>query len=146
MKAMLVSAGLIPLLLLGCKLLETDSARSGLIALAVNEQKWRSQAIHDYSFDYNLSSVWFDYSTHIVVRSDTVNQAVDLKTGGVLLKTNQPTVDSVFARIKVLFSNPDADPTVDYSLGVGYPMRVEAMMHIPDAGSIVTLTNFQRLK
>src|ERR1700682_3681760 len=113
----LVSAGLILLVLVGCKLLESSSGQSARLALAINEQKWHSQAIHNYSFDYNLSSVWFAYSTRIVVRADTVNQAVDLKTGAVVPNANKPTVDSVFSRISVLLSNPDPDATVDYNFG-----------------------------
>jgi hypothetical protein len=146
MKTTLVSAGLIPLVLLGCKLLESSPAQSARLALAVNEQKWNGQAIHNYSFDYNFSGVWFAGSTHIVVRADTVNQAVDLKTGAALPNANKPTVDSVFSRIRTLLSNPDPDATVDYNFGAGYPMRVESLMRVPDAGSIVTLTNFQRLQ
>lgn len=146
MRPKLVSAGLIPLVLLGCKLFESSPAQSARLALAVNEQKWHSQAIHNYSFDYSLFSVWFAYSTHIVVRADTVNQAVDLKTGAVLPNGSKPTVDSVFSHIRVLLSNPDPDATVDYSFGAGYPMRVESLMRVPDAGSVVTLTNFQRLQ
>jgi hypothetical protein len=51
--------------------------------------------------------------------------------------------DSLFAHVQQLISSPHSDLSVQYNLAIGYPTRIEVNSSIPDAGSVVAITNFQ---
>lgn len=144
MKTQIVGAVLVGVILSGCRSLGEDPGQTALLQLGVNRQKWSAQAIHNYSFDYDRTAMILYPRLHIEVQSDTVNRATDRDTGAVYGNAGIPTVDSLFARILQLISSPHSDLSVAYNLAIGYPTRIVVDSTVPDAGSIVAITNFQR--
>jgi len=144
MKTQVVRGLLVAVMLFGCRAMGEDANQTALLQLGVNRQKWSAQAIHDYSFDYDRTVMIFSPRLHIEVLGDTVNRATDRDTGAVYSNAGVPTVDSLFARVLQLISSPHSDLSVEYSLGIGYPTRIVVNSTIPDAGSTVAITNFQR--
>jgi hypothetical protein len=144
MKTNLVGAVLVAVNLSGCGGMGEDPSQTALLQLSVSRQKWSAQAIHDYSFDYDRTAMIFSPPLHIEVLSDTVNRATDRDTGAIYANAGIPTVDSLFARVLQLISNPHSDLSVQYNLALGYPTRIVVDSTIPDAGSTVAITNFQR--
>jgi hypothetical protein len=144
MKTNLVGAVLVTLILSACRAMGEDPTQTALLQLSVNRQKWVAEAIHDYSFDSDLTAMVFSPPLHIEVRGDTVNRVTDRATGAVYGNAGYPTVDSLFAHVLQLISSPHSDLSVQYNLAIGYPTRIEVNSSIPDAGSVVAITNFQR--
>lgn len=144
MKMPLVGAVLVAVTLSGCGGMGEDPSQTALLQLSVSRQKWSAQAIHAYSFDYDHTAMIFFPRLHIEVLGDTVNRATDRDTGAVYANAGVPTVDSLFAGILQLISSPHSDLSVQYNLAIGYPTRIVVDSTIPDAGSIVAVTNFQR--
>ena len=144
MKTRLVGAVLVALTLSGCGGMGEDPSQRALLQLSVSRQTWSAQAIHAYSFDYDRTTMIFSPRLHIEVLGDTVNRATDRDTGAVYANAGVPTVDSLFARIQQLISTPHSDLSVQYNLAIGYPTRIVVDSTVPDAGSIVAVTNFQR--
>ena len=80
MKTLLVSAFL--LVVSGaCTSINDSATDTALLQLNVNREKWQSEAIRDYSFDYDVAAMIQTRPLHIVVRADTVNQVTDRVTG-----------------------------------------------------------------
>jgi hypothetical protein len=144
MKTQLVGTVLVAVTLFGCGGLGEDPTQTALLELSVSRQKWSAQAIHDYSFDYDRTTIIFFRRLHIEVLGDTVNRASNRDTGAVYANAGVPTVDSLFARVLELISSPHSDLSVQYSLGLGYPTRIVVDSTIPDAGSTIAIANFQR--
>jgi hypothetical protein len=144
MKTNLVGAVLVTVILSACRAAGEDSTQRALVQLAMNRQHWFAAAIHDYSFDYDLTAMIFSPPLHIVVKGDTVNLVADRNTGAVYGNGGMPTVDSLFARIAGLISSQHSDLSIEYNLAIGYPTRIEVDSNIPDAGSVAAITNFQR--
>ena len=144
MRTRLVGAVLVAATLSACGGTGEDPSQTALLQLSVSRQKWSAQAIHDYSFDYDLTAMIFFPRLHIEVLGDTVNRATDRDTGTIYANAGVPTVDSLFARVVQLISSPHSDLSVQYNLAIGYPTRIVVDSTIPDAGSIVAITNFQR--
>jgi hypothetical protein len=144
MKTRLVGAVLAAVALSGCGGMGEDPNQMALLQLSVSRQNWSAQAIHAYSFDYDHTAMIFFPRLHIEVMGDTVNRATDRDTGAIYANAGVPTVDSLFARILQLITSPHSDLTVRYNLAIGYPTRIVVDSTIPDAGSIVAVTNFQR--
>lgn len=144
MKTNLVGAVLVTVILSACRAAGEDSTQRALVQLAMNRQHWFAAAIHDYSFDYDLAAMIFSPPLHIEVRGDTVNRVTDRNTGAVYGNAGMSTVDSLFARVAQLISSAHSDLSVEYNLAIGYPTRIAVDSNIPDAESVVTITNFQR--
>lgn len=144
MKTRLVGAVLVALTLSGCGGMGEDPNQRALLQLSVSRQTWSAQAIHAYSFDYDHTAMIFFPRLHIEVLGDTVNRATDRDTGAVYANAGVPTVDSLFARVQELITSPHSDLSVQYNLALGYPTRIVVDSTIPDAGSTIAVTNFQR--
>jgi hypothetical protein len=144
MKTRLVGAVLAALTLSGCGGMGEDPTQRALLQLSVSRQTWSAQAIHAYSFDYDHDAMIFFPRLHIEVLGDTVNRATDRDTGAVYANAGVPTVDSLFVRVLQLISSPHSDLSVQYNLALGYPTRIVVDSTIPDAGSTIAVTNFQR--
>jgi len=144
MKTQLVGAVLVAVTLFGCGGMGEDPNQRALLQLSVSRQTWSAQAIHAYSFDYDHTAMILFPRLHIEVLGDTVNRATDRDTGAVYANAGVPTVDSLFARILQLISSPHSDLSVQYNLALGYPTRIVVDSTIPDAGSTIAVTNFQR--
>ena len=144
MKTQLVGAVLVAVTLFGCGGMGEDPTQTALLQLSVSRQTWSAQAIHAYSFDYDRTAMIFSPRLHIEVLGDTVNRTTDRDTGAVYANAGAPTVDSLFARVLQLISSPHSDLSVQYNLAIGYPTRIVVDSTIPDAGSVVAITNFQR--
>jgi Family of unknown function (DUF6174) len=144
MKTRLVGAVLVALTLFGCGGMGEDPNQRALLQLSVSRQTWSAQAIHAYSFDYDHTAMIFFPRLHIEVLADTVNRATDRDTGAVYANAGVPTVDSLFARVQELITSPHSDLSVQYNLALGYPTRIVVDSTIPDAGSTIAVTNFQR--
>jgi len=143
-KTRLVGAVLVALTLSGCGGMGEDPNQRALLQLSVSRQTWSAQAIHAYSFDYDHTAMIFFPRLHIEVLGDTVNRATDRDTGAVYANAGVPTVDSLFARVQELITSPHSDLSVQYNLALGYPTRIVVDSTIPDAGSTIAVTNFQR--
>jgi hypothetical protein len=144
MKIQFVGAVLVAVSLFGCGGTGENPTQTALLQLSVSRQKWSAQAIHDYSFDYDHNAMIFFPRLHIEVLGDTVNRATDRDTGTIYTNAGVPTVDSLFARVLELISSPHSDLSVQYNLALGYPTRIVVDSTIPDAGSTIAITNFQR--
>jgi len=144
MKTQLVGAVLVAVTLFGCGGMGEDRTQKALLQLSVSRQTWSAQAIHAYSFDYDRTAMIFSPRLHIEVLGDTVNRTTDRDTGAVYANAGAPTVDSLFARVLQLISSPHSDLSVQYNLALGYPTRIVVDSTIPDAGSTIAVTNFQR--
>jgi hypothetical protein len=144
MKTQLVGAVLVAITLCGCGGMGEDPNQRALLQLSVSRQTWSAQAIHAYSFDYDRTAMIFFPRLHIEVLGDTVNRATDRDTGTVYTNAGVPTVDSLFARVLELISSLHSDLSVQYNLALGYPIRIVVDSTIPDAGSTIAVTNFQR--
>lgn len=144
MKTTLVSVVGLGVVLLGCNAFDEDRNAGERLQLALNRQKWSTQAIHNYSFDYDLTAMIFTRPLHIEVRADTVNQVSDRETGAMYANAGAPTIDSLFGRIGALLSSRNSKPTIQYDPLIGYPTRINAPSDIPDTGSLTTVTNFQQ--
>ena len=144
MKTQFVGAVLVAVSLFGCGGTGENPTQTALLQLSVSRQKWSAQAIHDYSFDYDHNAMIFFPRLHIEVLGDTVNRATDRDTGTIYTNAGIPTVDSLFARVLELISSPHSDLSVQYNLALGYPTRIVVDSTIPDAGSTIAITNFQR--
>jgi len=144
MKTQFVGAVLVAVSLFGCGGTGENPTQTALLQLSVSRQKWSSQAIHDYSFDYDHNAMIFFPRLHIEVLGDTVNRATDRDTGTIYTNAGVPTVDSLFARVLELISSPHSDLSVQYNLALGYPTRIVVDSTIPDAGSTIAVSNFQR--
>ena len=144
MKTQFVGAVLVAVSLFGCGGTGENPTQTALLQLSVSRQKWSTQAIHDYSFDYDHNAMIFFPRLHIEVLGDTVNRATDRDTGTIYTNAGVPTVDSLFARVLELISSPHSDLSVQYNLALGYPTRIVVDSTIPDAGSTIAITNFQR--
>jgi hypothetical protein len=144
MKTQFVGAVLVAVSLFGCGGTGENPTQTALLQFSVSRQKWSAQAIHDYSFDYDHNAMIFFPRLHIEVLGDTVNRATDRDTGTIYTNAGVPTVDSLFARVLELISSPHSDLSVQYNLALGYPTRIVVDSTIPDAGSTIAITNFQR--
>ena len=144
MKTQFAGAVLVAVSLFGCGGTGENPTQTALLQLSVSRQKWSAQAIHDYSFDYDHNAMIFFPRLHIEVLGDTVNRATDRDTGTIYTNAGIPTVDSLFARVLQLISSPHSDLSVQYNLALGYPTRIVVNSTIPDAGSTIAVTNFQR--
>ena len=144
MKTQFVGAVLVAVSLFGCGGTGENPTQTALLQLSVSRQKWSAQAIHDYSFDYAHNAMIFFPRLHIEVLGDTVNRATDRDTGTIYTNAGVPTVDSLFARVLQLISSPHSDLSVQYNLALGHPTRIVVDSTVPDAGSTIAVTNFQR--
>jgi len=144
MKTTFVGVAGLAVALLGCNLLDEDPNAAERLQLGLNRQKWSTQAIHNYSFDYDLIAMIFTRPLHIEVRADTVNQVSDRETGAMYANAGAPTIDSLFGRIGALLSSRNSKLAIQYDPSIGYPTRIDAPSDIPDTGSLTTVTNFQR--
>ncbi len=146
MKANLVGTILFALFVIGCKATDEDPNAAARVQLGINRQKWIAQAVHGYSFDYDLSAMVQSRPLHIEVRADTVNQVVDRVNGAVYANAGAPTIDSLFTTIARSLSDQSAMLSVDYNLPIGYPTNINvSSMVIADVGYSIRITNFQRL-
>jgi len=140
MKTLLVSAFL--LVVSGaCASINDSATDTALLQLTVNREKWQSEAIRDYSFDYDVAAMIQTRPLHIVVRADTVNQVTDRVTGDLFPNAGNPTVDSLFARVSSLIAHPDNGIRVQYNAALGFPESITSGSNIPDAGYTITVSN-----
>jgi len=145
MKTTLVGVAGLAVVLIGCNSIDEDLNTAERLRLALNRQKWSAQAVHNYSFDYNLSAMIFTHPLRIDVRADTVNRVTDRDTGAIYSNGGAPTIDSLFSSIESLLSDRNNKPVIEYDGQVGYPTSIDAPSNIPDTGYSITVTNFQRL-
>ena len=124
----------------------TDSATDiALLQLNTNRERWQSQAIHDYSFDYDFAAMIQTRPLHIEVRADTVNHVTDRVTGETLANPGNPTVDSLFARVSSLITHPSNGIRVQYNAALGFPESITSGSNAPDTGYNITVTNLAPL-
>jgi hypothetical protein len=144
MKTILVSA----LLLIACGActsIDDSATDTALLQLGTNREKWQTQGIHDYSFDYDFASMIQSRPLHIVVRADTVNNVTDRVTGETYPNPGNPTVDSLFARVSSLIAHPANGVRVQYNGAFGYPESITSGSNVPDTGYTITVTNLAKL-
>jgi hypothetical protein len=144
MKTLIISA----LLLLpcgACTSIDDTASHTALLQLSTNRAKWQSQAMHDYSFDYNFASMIQSRPLHIEVRADTVNRVTDRVTGDTYPNPGNPTVDSLFARVSSLIAHPANGLRVQYNGAFGYPENITSGSDVPDTGYTITVTNLAKL-
>lgn len=120
----------------------TDTA---LLQLNTNRERWQSQEIDDYSFDYDFAAMIQTRPLHIEVRSDTVNHVTDRVTGETLPNPGNPTVDSLFARVSSLITHPSNGIRVQYNAAFGFPESITSDSNVPDTGYTITVTNLAPL-
>jgi uncharacterized protein DUF6174 len=145
MKTSIVCLFLLGVVLQGCGGFDEDPRQQALYQLTANRQKWKSQSIHDYSFDYDVSSMLASRPLRIDVRSDTVNHVTDRLTGAVYANDGNPTVDSLFARVEQVISTPDIGLRIQYNAPLGFPELIHQASTIPDTGYTITVSNFLRV-
>jgi hypothetical protein len=141
-KTNLVGLVLLGVVLQGCGGFDEDPQQQALYQLTINRQKWENQRSHNYSFDYDVSSMLASRPLRIDVRSDTVNHVTDRLTGAVYANAGNPTVDSLFARVEHAISATNVDLRVQYNTPFGFPELINQGSNIPDTGYTITVSNF----
>ena len=144
MRTPFVRVLLISAALLGCRASDENASQAALLQLSANRQKWDGEAIHDYSFDYDLAAMVLARPLHIEVRADTVNAVTNRESGALYPNAGNPTVDSLFARVAALIAHPDAGVRIQYNAALGFPESISSGSNIPDTGYTITITNLTR--
>jgi len=145
MKKSFVSVLIAAVIVAGCGTTTESPTDAALFQLSLNRQKWATQGVHDYSFDYDLAAMIFAPPVHIDVQNDLVTKVTDRTSGAVYSNSGAPTVDSLFARVESMIRNPSADMRVTYDAQLGFPAKIENASRIPDTGSTAKVTNFQKV-
>lgn len=141
MKTNFVGLILVAAFMIACSGFDEDPRQQAIFQLSVNRVKWDNRHIHDYSFDYDLEGNVAPRPLRIDVRADTVNHVVDRQTGAVYPNVDNPTVDSLFARVSRLIASPDGGMRVQYNPAFGFPESITAASSIPDTGYTITVSN-----
>ena len=138
-------AVILMLLVVSCE--STGPLFSPEVRLAVQQAQWRQQGIHDYRFDYAISGVWVaPPPVRIAVIADTVRSATVIATGAQVPIAGMPTIDSVFATVRLSIHSEMGQPVIEYDSKLGYPTSINTVSSLPpDAGFLILVRNLQQV-